>query len=120
MTAAPLLAHAQSTSLLTIMGPTLKYGPAAGKLDLQPGTTAGTPRDAANAIAAEQLALATAQAAVPSATLDKANGPAKKDAQGTISAQRVLPTRGTVQRALADMASDTGIVLNFGAICNGC
>ena len=83
MLAMPLLAHAQSTSLTTILGPTLQYNPATGKMDVLPGTTPGTARDAAAAIAAEQAAQAAATAAA--ATANNALPAAQKNVAGGVA-----------------------------------
>lgn len=53
------------------------------------GTLAGTARDAAAAIAAETAAQTTANAAIPSATLGQANGPAQLGGSGTLPAAQM-------------------------------
>ena len=105
MLAAPCLARAQSTSLLTIMGPTLTYNPTTGKMDVQPGTTPGTPRDAAAAIAAEQAA-------------QNAATTAQQTAQ---TANNVQPTGLPATRVNADRARDRISIRDFlpAPACNG-
>jgi hypothetical protein len=77
-------AFAQSVPLSSLTGTGLVYS--GGKIVVVPGTSAGTPRDAAAAIAAEQEAQATANAAIPLAALGQPGGSAQLDGSSKVVA----------------------------------